>query len=87
MKKFLFAIVAFCLMSGVSFAQNNNVIEPELQTILNQKSEELIDIQIYFKSSLDSKQLNQATRKAYTKSEKKEIVVNKDMQVIDVYFL
>ena len=77
MKKFLFAIVAFCLMSGVSFAQNNNVIEPELQTILNQKSEELIDIQIYFKSSLDSKQLNQATRKAYTKSEKKEIVVNK----------
>ena len=43
--------------------------------ILNQKNEELIDIQIYFKSSIDSRQLNQATRKSQTKSEKKKIVV------------
>ncbi len=77
MRKVIFTLFFTLILCGVSQAKNNNVIEPELQTILNQKSDELIDIQIYFKSSLDSKQLNQATRKAYTKSEKKEIVVNK----------
>ena len=70
MKKNHIILFLALVLSSFSFAQNFNAIEPELQNILNQKSEELIDIQIYFKSSIDSKQLNQATRKAYTKAEK-----------------
>ena len=76
MKKNYIILFLALVLSTLSFAQNFNAIEPELQKVLNQKNEDLIDIQIYFKSSIDSKQLNQATRKAYTKSEKKELVVS-----------
>ncbi|MBR0323269.1 MAG: S8 family serine peptidase, partial [Bacteroidales bacterium] len=76
MKKNHIILFLALVLSTLTFGQNFNAIEPELQKILNQKSEELIDVQIYFKSSIDSKQLNQATRKAYTKAEKKELVVN-----------
>ena len=76
MKKHCIILFLALVLSTLSFAQNFNAIEPELQKVLNQRSEELIDIQIYFKSSIDSKQLNQATRKAQTKSEKKEFVIN-----------
>ena len=76
MKKNYIVLFLALVLSTLTFAQNFSAIEPELQKVLNQKSEELIDIQIYFKSSIDSKQLNQATRKAYTKAEKKEFVVN-----------
>ena len=75
MKKFLFAIVAFFLMSGVSFAQNNNVIEPELQTILNQKNSGLIDLSISFKSEFNAKMLSQKTRNLIDKTLQKEIIV------------
>ena len=75
MKKHYIILFLALVLSTLSFAQNYNAIEPELQKVLNQKNEELIDIQIYFKSSIDSKQLNQVTRKAYTKVEKKEFVV------------
>ncbi|MBR5146521.1 MAG: S8 family serine peptidase [Bacteroidales bacterium] len=69
-------ILFFALvLSTLSFAQNFNAIETELQNILNQKNDELIDVQIYFKSSISSAQLNQASRKAYTKTEKKDLVV------------
>ena len=76
MKKNYITLFFALVLSTLSFAQNFSAIEPELQKVLNQRGEELIDIQIYFKSSIDSKQLNQATRKAYTKSEKKELVVS-----------
>ena len=70
-------ILFFALvLSTLTFAQNINAIEPELQNILNQRNEELIDIQIYFKSNINSDRINQASRKAQTKSEKKEIVVS-----------
>ncbi len=76
MKKNYIILFLALVLSTLTFAQNFSAIEPELQKVLNQKGEELIDIQIYFKSSIDSKQLNQATRKAYTKSEKKDFVVS-----------
>ena len=76
MKKNHIILFLALVLSTLTFGQNFNAIEPELQKVLNQKGEELIDIQIYFKSSIDSKQLNQATRKAYTKSEKKDFVVS-----------
>lgn len=64
------------ILCGFSFAQTNNAIEPELQTILNQKGNELIDIQIYFKSNINSQELNQETRKASDKLTKKVFVTN-----------
>lgn len=75
MKKNYIILFFALVLSTLSFAQTTN-IEPELQTVLNQKGNELIDIQIYFKSSINSDQLNQATRKAYTKSEKKNLVIS-----------
>ena len=76
MKKNYIILFLALVLSTLTFAQNYSAIEPELQKVLNQRSEELIDIQIYFKSSIDSKQFNQVTRKAYTKSEKKDFVVS-----------
>ena len=76
MKKNCIILFFALILSTLSFAQNINAIEPELQKVLNQRSEELIDIQIYFKSSIDSKRLDKATRKAYTKAEKKNLVVS-----------
>ena len=74
MKKNHIILFLALVLSTLTFAQNYNAIEPELQKVLNQKSEELIDIQIYFKSSIDSKQLNQAVRKAYTKAEYEKLL-------------
>ena len=75
MKKNYITLFFALVLSTLSFAQNFSAIEPKLQNILNQKNDELIDVQIYFKSSISSAQLNQATRKAYTKAEKKDFVV------------
>ena len=74
MKKNYITLFLALILSISSFAQNINAIEPELQTILNQRESELIDIQIYFKSNVDSKELSQKTRKATDKFEKREIV-------------
>ena len=76
MKKNYIILFLALVLSTLTFAQNINAIEPELQNILNQRNDELIDIQIYFKSNINSDRLNQASRKAQTKSEKKEIVVS-----------
>ena len=76
MKKNYIILFFALVLSTLTFAQNINAIEPELQNILNQRNDELIDIQIYFKSNINSGKLNQASRKAQTKSEKKEIVVS-----------
>ena len=76
MKKNYIVLFLALVLSTLTFAQNYSAIEPELQKVLNQRSEELIDIQIYFKSSINSKQFNQVTRKAYTKAEKKDFVVS-----------
>ena len=76
MKKNYIILFFALVLSTLTFAQNINAIEPELQNILNQRNDELIDIQIYFKSNINSGKLNQASRKAQTKSEKKEIVIS-----------
>ena len=63
-------------MSGVSFAQNIKVIEDELQEVLNQKSDELIDVTIIFKSQLKASSLSVKAERSSDKSVKKEIVVS-----------
>ena len=76
MKRIYMSLLLALIMCSTAFAQNINAIEPELQKILNQRSDELIDIQIYFKSNIDSKQITQNTRRALSKNEKKELVAN-----------
>ena len=53
MKKYLLITIAIIIFNNI-FAQNINVIEPELQEILNQKSDELISVNIIFKSQMNS---------------------------------
>ena len=79
MKKNYIILFLALVLSTLSFAQNINAIEPELQKVLNQRGDELIDIQIHFKSSVNSEQLNQKTRKISKKSDKKNLVV-KELQ-------
>ena len=74
MKKYYIVLFLALILSIPAFAQNINVIEPELQTVLNQKGNELIGIQIYFKSNVDTKQLEQKTRTVADKFAKKEII-------------
>ena len=52
MKKNYIILFLALVLSTLTFAQNINAIEPELQNILNQRNDELIDIQIYFKSNI-----------------------------------
>ena len=75
MKKVIFTLFFAFVLCGISSAQTFNAIEPELQKILEQKNNELIDIQVYFKSKVNSKQLNQKTKRISDKSAKKEIIV------------
>ena len=76
MKKFIFTLFLASFLCVFANAQNNSKIDVELQKVLNQRSNDLIDIQIFFESSLDTKQLNQNTRQATTKSSKKDIVIS-----------
>ena len=76
MKKLFFTLFLVSFLCSFSNAQNNSKIDVELQKVLNQRSNDLIDIQIFFESSLDTRQLNQNTRQATTKSSKKDIVIS-----------
>ena len=76
MKKIIFTLFLLSFLCGFANAQDNSKIDIELQKVLNQRNEELIDIQIYFKSNIDSNKLKQASRNASTKSEKKDFVIN-----------
>ncbi len=76
MKKNHITLFLALMLCSFAFAQNIDVIEPQLQNILNQRTEDLVDIQIHFKSNVSSEQLNKKTRKAVNKSEKKALVID-----------
>ncbi len=52
MKKHLFLLLSL-LICHFGFAQNHNVIEPELQEVLNQKGNEMISVNIILKSEIN----------------------------------
>ena len=60
----------------ITINAQNNVITPELQEILNQKSDELIDINIYFKSQMPTAQLQSLQYRSDSKEVRREIVIN-----------
>lgn len=75
MRKNIFTLLLCLIVSCFGFAQNN-VIEPELQTILNQKSDSYIDINIVLKSQMSSEYLSSLNYKGDSKEVRREIVVN-----------
>ncbi len=76
MKKYLLATVLALFVCAFAYAQSSNVIEAELQNILNQKSDEMIDINIIFKSQINSKTLETKTRRTTNKAHRRELVIS-----------
>ncbi len=56
-KKIVLLLLSLCFI-GLGYAQNLSVIDPELQQLLEQKSNELISINIIMKSHIDAKKLD-----------------------------
>ena len=75
MKKIILSFLS-CLFMSLCFAQNDNVLTDELQKILNQKSNELVDINIYFKSQMPTEHLQSLNVKSDSKEVRREIVIN-----------
>lgn len=61
---------------SLCFAQNDNVLTEDLQEILNQKNNDLIDINIYFKSQMPTEHLQSLNVKSDSKEVRREIVIN-----------
>ena len=76
MKKLLLLLLTLCLSYNYNYANNNRVIEDELQEVLNQKSDNMIDISIILKSQVSTKELEAKAAKTSDKSLKREIVVS-----------
>ena len=62
-KLFVLLLLCFCL-TGIGFAQNTSVIDPELYALMNSKSGEKISINIILKKQIDANKLN--LRKSYS---------------------
>ena len=74
MKKTLLLTLALILLCKIGFSQST--IDPRLQTILNQKSEEMIPINIIFKSQIDLAKLKTRANTSLDKKVKRNIFVD-----------
>lgn len=75
MKRNIFILIILSIVSFCVFAQDN-VIDHELQKIINQKSDELIDVNIIFKSQMSSDYLSSLPHKSDGKEVRREIIIN-----------
>ena len=75
MKKIILSLL-LCLFMSLCFAQNDNVLTEDLQEILNQKNNELIDINILLKSQMPTEHLQSLNVKSDSKEVRREIVIN-----------
>lgn len=75
MKKNIFTLLVCLMVSCFGFAQNN-VIDNELQTILNQKSNDYIDVNIMLKAQMTSDDFAVLNCKSDSKEVRREIVTN-----------
>lgn len=76
MKKLMILLIASLLICNHAFSQNMNVIEPELQLILNDKSCEMIRINIILKSQIDINNLRKNTNNIEDIDVKREAVIS-----------
>ncbi len=70
----LFLTFAIILLCNIGFSQN--VIDPRLQEVMNQKGDEMIDINIIFKSQIDYSQLRNRALRSLDKETKRNILVD-----------
>ena len=88
MKKLFFTLFLALFICNFSQAKNKDIIEPELQTILNQKSNDLIDINIVFKSQVNSTKLMTKAGRSNTRdfviSELKDFSVQTQSDVLSI---
>lgn len=75
MKKIILSLL-LCLFMSLCFAQNDNVLTEDLQEILNQKNNDLIDINILLKSQMPTEHLTHLNVKSDSKEVRREIVIN-----------
>ena len=75
MRKNIF-ILLLCLMASCWGFSQNNIIEPELQTLLNHRSDDYIDVNIMFKSQMTSDDFAVLNCKSDGKEVRREIVIN-----------
>ena len=71
-----FVLVTFLLLSVFFVNAQNNVIDKELQKILNQRSDDYIDINIMLKSQMPTDNLSFFYCKSDSKEVRREIIVN-----------
>lgn len=75
MKKIISLLLLILCSVNLSFAQYANVIDPELQQIMNEKNNDLISVNIIFKSQIDAEKLNVQRQSFSDKASKKEFTL------------
>lgn len=75
MRKLIFTLLVCISFCTFGFAQNS-VIEPELQAAIEQKGDEMISVNIIFKSQMDPMRLRNRVAKVSDKKIKRDIVVD-----------
>ena len=73
MRKLVFCFIIMLLTCGINIAQN--VIDPELQAIIDQKGNEKISVNIIFKSQLDRDDLRERSSSFMDKETKRQAVI------------
>ena len=74
MRKLVLTLTAILLLCGIGFSQN--AIDPVLHEVLNQKSDELIDINIIFKAQIKPESLLERASKISDKKTKRSVLVD-----------
>lgn len=74
MRKLVLTLTAILFLCNIGFSQNT--IDPVLQEVLNQKGDEMIDVNIIFKSQINPKTLQQRAMKIYDKETRRNILVD-----------
>ena len=75
MKK-IFVLVAGLFLCTLFVNAQNNVIDNALQTILNQKNDDYVDINIILKSQMSAAELSSLYCKSDSKEVRRELMVN-----------
>ena len=74
MRKLVLTLTAILFLCNIGFSQNT--IDPVLQEVLNQKGDEMIDVNIIFKSQINPKTLQQRAMKISDKETRRNILVD-----------
>ena len=75
MRKLLIVLSLILCIANLNYAQNPYAIDFELQQLINQKSDELISVNIIFKSQIDVNKLNSRGHKFLDKESKRKTVL------------